>query len=328
MGNVVWISWEDHRRSRELAKALGVPLIIKTSPFVKCISHVHLALKTVIEIVNKKPTVLIVQNPSVILAFIAALLKFIFKYYLVVDRHTNFRLGKRIGLNPVYMLYMFLSNFSLRYADLTIVTNDYLKIVVEEKGGRGFVLEDKLPVFGTLSKCSLQGKFNVVFICTYAQDEPYNEVIQAAELLPESTYIYITGKVPSSLKFLNAPNNLVLTGYLSERDYADLLFAADVIMDFTTLEWCLVCGGYEAISLGKPFVTSDTTALRQLFGEAAIYSNHNPSNIVNCIKMAEDMQGLYLEKIAVHRTKFLLKWNSRFHDLQTLLSRVGGIYFD
>lgn len=324
MEGTIWISWEDHRRTQELAKAaLGVPLIIPSSSFGKGISHIHLALKTLVEIVEKKPEILIVQNPSVILAFVASVAKFIFKYYLVVDRHTNFRLGKSIFVNPVHMLYMFFSNFSLRHADLTIVTNGYLKKVVEDKGGRGFILEDKLPTFDKVMKRPLQGKFNVVFICTYANDEPYKKVVRSATLLPVSICIYITGKVPKALRQSDLSANIILTGYLPEQEYANLLFSADVIMDFTTLDWCLVCGGYEAVSLGKPFITSDTVALRELFGDAAIYSNHNPLNIAACVKKAQNMHCFYKKRVETYRGDFLRRWNRSFSDLQKMLSRFG-----
>lgn len=321
---MIWLSWENHRRSRELAGALGVPLIIYTSFFKSGFSHICLSLKTIIDISREKPKILIVQNPSIVLAFVASIAKYLYKYRLIVDRHTNFRLGKRVGMNPLNILYKFISEFSLRHADLTIVTNEYLKQVVEDSGGRAFVLLDKLPSFEKVEKKLLLGEFKVVFICTYAKDEPFEEVIQAAKLLPQSTCIYVTGKIPLKFKSQNMPKNVILTDFLSESDFANLLFSADVIMDFTTLDWCLVCGGYEAISLRRPLITSGTVALRELFGEAAIYSNHSPGDIAVCINQAKKDYPDYLKKVELYHNEFVICWNQQFSDLRALLKQFSA----
>lgn len=316
---IKWISWENHRRTRELANALDAQLLIKTSSLPQGFSHCHMALKTVVDLILDKPSVLFVQNPSVVLAFVATIMKFFCNYQLIVDRHSNFRLYESGKGSPLNLFWRLLSDFSLRFADLTIVTNKFLKKIVEEKKGRGFVLPDKLPKFKGMKQKILQGTFNVVFICTYANDEPYEEVIEAATLLPSSTYIYITGKIPSSLATECLPSNIILTDFLSEQDFIDLLFSADAIMDFTKRDWCLVCGGYEAISMGRPLITSGTTALMELFGEVAIYSNHEPSNIAVSINEAHNLQGDYLEKVLLFQKKFSFYWEEQFVKLQQLI---------
>ena len=96
-GKVYWLSWEDHRRSRELAKAINAELIIYEDTLPKLISHANKALLTFLFILKQRPKVLIIQNPSIILGFIASVLRFVFRYKLIVDRHTNFRIGKYIG---------------------------------------------------------------------------------------------------------------------------------------------------------------------------------------------------------------------------------------
>ena len=283
----IWITWEDHRRSRELARALGVPMIVQGSSLFWGVSHIHRSIKFLTLIYAMRPSVVFVQNPSIILAFVASVLKDIFDFKLVVDRHTNFRLGKKNGLNPVNYFYDFVGNYSLRKAELTIVTNSYLKRIVEDRGGRGFVLEDLLPTIDTpLQKELLSGSTNIVFICTFANDEPYREVVEAAKLLPKDVHIYITGKIPDKFERKSLPINITLTGFLPEGDYWNLLNSVQLIMDFTALEWCLVCGGYEAVALGKPFLTSKTLALESFFGQAAAYTKHNAIDIAGSIRCA------------------------------------------
>ena len=71
-----------------------------------------------------------------------------------------------------------------------------------------------------------------------------------------------------------------LTRYLSEDDYVALLRDADVIVDLTTRENCLVCGAYEALALARPLVVSETAALRELLGNGALYTRNVRGDIV------------------------------------------------
>lgn len=320
-GKVYWLSWEDHRRSRELAKAINAELIIYEDTLPKLISHANKALLTFLFILKQRPKVLIIQNPSIILGFIASVLRFVFRYKLIVDRHTNFRIGKYIGLNPRFLIHAFFSRFNIRFSDLTIVTNDFLKLYVKKHGGNGFVLEDKLPLLEYRNtSVRLKGEVNVVFICTYANDEPVKEVIKAGKYLPPSTFIYVTGNPSSQLKDKMLPSNVVLTGFLNQQDYDGLLNKADVLMDFTSLEWCLVCGAYEAISLERPFITSNTLALKNLLKDTAIYTDHSPEGIALSIKKIIREKEIYKRKVSEYKKNYIIYWQNKFNSLQKILS--------
>ena len=105
----------------------------------------------------------------------------------------------------------------------------------------------------------------MVFVCTYQADEPFREVIEAGRLLPESVQTYVTGNHTQVPHLPEIPSNVHLTGFLPDHDYEEaLLNRADVVVDLTSMEDCLVCGGYEAVAIGKPLVTSDTAAFEEL----------------------------------------------------------------
>ena len=71
--------------------------------------------------------------------------------------------------------------------------------------------------------------FNVLFVCTFASDEPVEAVLEAARQLPE-VHFYVTGdrrKKPASF-FETAPPNVIFTGFLDPNGrYLGLLRAAD-----------------------------------------------------------------------------------------------------
>ena len=77
----VWITWEKHRRSTELSKVFDAELICFTAlpSFlnVRIFRYFINIVKTSKCLIEKKPKIIFVQNPSIILALFAALLKYV-----------------------------------------------------------------------------------------------------------------------------------------------------------------------------------------------------------------------------------------------------------
>ena len=234
--NIVWFSWENHRRNRELSKALGITLyeFSEIDEIKNPLKKYPLGLfKTSLTLLKVRPKLIFAQNPSLILSFFVVALRKIFNYRVIVDAHN-------VGLFPKEGNSRFLnriSRFIQRQADLIIISNPGLQPVVESNGGKSFVLPDKIPEFQPNSKKRLVGSFNIFFICSFAEDEPYMEVIKAAGLLEEDVHIYISGNyqkaglIPSEL-----PANVTLTGYLSEGNYIHFLNSVDATIDLTSRE--------------------------------------------------------------------------------------------
>jgi glycosyltransferase involved in cell wall biosynthesis len=88
------------------------------------------------------------------------------------------------------------------------------------------------------------------------------------------------------VKHLLPPSPAHLTGFLPEAEYVELLRTADVIVDLTCMEDCLVCGAYEAVALEKPLVTSDTAALRDYFRLGTVYTKHDCQSLAAAITYA------------------------------------------
>ncbi|MDH8576211.1 hypothetical protein QIH29_27735, partial [Klebsiella pneumoniae] len=68
-----------------------------------------------------------------------------------------------------------------------------------------------------------------------------------------------------------APDNVIFTGYLTKKAYDDLFLSSSVILGLTTRDNVQLSVSNEALSADKPMVLSDTTTLRNLFGDAAIF---------------------------------------------------------
>jgi glycosyltransferase involved in cell wall biosynthesis len=206
-------------------------------------------------------------------------------------------------------------------ANITIVTNKYLAAMVKESRGNPFILEDKIPAFIKPIQIPLKGKINIASICTFQIDEPYNEVIKSAFLLNSEIYIYITGRYhEKELNMIkNIPNNIVFTGFLNDEDYKNLLFSCDLVMDLTLMENCLVCGAYEAISLEKPLILSDTVALREYFSSGAVFTKNNAGEIAKAIKLALNNYNRLQNEVSELKEELLSDWQIKINKLNKIL---------
>jgi glycosyltransferase involved in cell wall biosynthesis len=298
-----------------LSRDLGSSLFEITSGLPRVGRYAVLLARTTMCVLRNTPDVLIVQCPSIVLGLWAAALKPLCGYTLVADLHNE-------AVTPYIVssrVYRRLLRVVHRAADLCIVTNPNLTSVVEAAGGRTFVLPDKLPDLRPASSAA-PATNSVVFVCTYSPDEPYREVIEAARALDPSVTVFITGRYRGK-DLLPVPGNVRLTGFLPEEAYVSLLGAAEVIVDLTAIEDCLVCGAYEAVALGRPLVTSDTAALRQYFRRGTVYSRHDSASLAAAITQAlADRERLAAEMRSL-KPDLMAAWTEQREALRGLLRR-------
>ena len=251
--SAIWITWEKHRRTESLSSILAIPLYCLRSSLPIFLKHPWLLLRTFFLLLHLRPQLLFVQNPSAFLTIEAILLKHILGYVLVVDAHNAGVYPFEIHQKRFLRIFPFIH----RYANLTIVTNSVLAAIINKNGGHSFVLPDPLPKFNSIPKpIKKREVFIVTFICSFAADEPYFEVMKSVQYLPDDVKVYITGnnrKLKRSER-LQAGDNIVLTGFLEDGDFVQQLINSDVIMDLTTFQDCIVCGAYEGVSLGVPLI--------------------------------------------------------------------------
>lgn len=325
--DAVWITWERHRRSIELARAFDVKYLEllksdKDIPF-RPLRYFWLSLKTTGIIFRTRPQVVFAQNPSIILAFLLCLLRKVARFQLVIDRHSNFKLPTLQSSNIKWKVFHFLSRFTVEQADITIVTNEFLRQLVNSWGGNGYILQDKLPDISAPQHVDLDGAENIVYVCTFSEDEPVDEILQAARKLDNRFVVYITGNYGSygnkDAMLESLPDNVRLTGFLPDKQYEQLLASASVVVVITLMEHTLTCGAYEGVSLGKPLVLSDTEAIRNYFSKGAVYVRPCADAIANAIKIAiSKKEELGLELIRL-KEELRAKWTVNFQNLCKLI---------
>jgi glycosyltransferase involved in cell wall biosynthesis len=301
----LWIAWETHRRTLELYKTFNAQLHIFDSASSRFLKHPRFLLSSWKIIHSKKPEILIVQNPSGLLALFAVLIRNIYRFKLIVDAHNS-------GILPANRLLAALG-IMLRYiqrkADLTLVTNEGLAEIVKKNGGNPFVLPDRIPQKSRLNKKSLPAAPAVLCVCTFGSDEPYTELIRAASIA-DTVSFYITGRFRKIYKKLPRPipPNLVFTGFLAEEEYWTMLNSVNFVLDLTTRENCLVCGAYEAIAAKTPLILSDTRALRSYFHKGVIFTLNDADSIARAVKEALRKEQELRNKIEELQDELALSW--------------------
>lgn len=312
----LWIAWERQRRSTVLSQEAGAELFQFDCGGVRVLRYLICGLKTLLLLCRKTPNILFVQNPSMALALLAVVYRRLDLSRVVVDFHTpTIELG---GLRAI--VFEFLVQYINRSVDLVIVSNEGMKAKVELHGGRGFVLPDKIPTFKKLQKRKLKGKYNILFVSSFAEDEPFQEVVEAARGL-DDIYIYITGnpkRAPHNL-VTNAPSNVSFTGYLPEEEYMEFLNSVDAVMDLTTRQDCLVCGAYEAVAVGKPLITSNTKALMRYFNSGTVYAGNTQEGIAKAIRTAIDNISMLENEIKRLGEMRSAEWKEQFNELMNLM---------
>lgn len=317
----IWITWEIQRRNRTLSNRLDAELnelVFKGSKYLR---YPVLIARTALTILRERPSVLFVQNPSMALALFAVSSRWLFRSPVVVDAH-NAGVFPFEGAKPWANR---LTRFILKKADLTIVTNSSLADYVRSAGGRPQVLPDPLPEIRMPDKrAPLKGKRNVLFICTYAKDEPYLEVIRAASMLGPDICVYISGNPKGKEKSFShlLPSNAVLTGYLPEDEFVSLFNSVDAVVDLTTREDCLVCGAYEAVAMEKPMVLSGTRTLKKYFSMGAVYTDNSAEDLAKKIKDALENAGDLSEQAKRLKRLLVTDWEKMKNELEKKLKEI------
>lgn len=322
----LWISWENQRRSLTLSAYFGCALeVIERKGALR---YLYCSRRTIAVLIALRPKVLFVQNPSMLLAAISVLWGCVTDAYVVVDRHSTFLLGRESEHSISLWLFRVLNRFTLRFADLTIVTNSYLGGLVEAAGGRPFVLPDKIPDWSDqVSKSVTQTgkKRTVFFVCSFADDEPVAEVLEAAGNVgePIDVSLVISGnfkRLPSSM-IAAAPSNVIFTGFLSDHDYVQAMLASDMVMVLSTAEHTLLCGCYEALAAGKPLITSATDVLQDYF-RGAIFVDNTVESIRRAITMPIELIEAARQSLEARMNEITDEWQVQAADLNQLISRA------
>lgn len=287
--HIAWIEFQRRQMSMKDYFDFDVfffPVVRKCSFFYKIFQYFMLGSKTFFLLVKEHPSTVWVQLPQTPLLWIAIAYKYIFNRKLVIIADCHNAMFRR-PWNSIP-----LTQRSLNVADAVVIHNHALQTTAISQG----ILETKLLVVNDPPAAfniknqyfSEQPKPWVVFPASFAADEPVEDLISAAKLLPHVTF-FITGNTKNLKQqelLATKPSNVHFLGFVSRDDFDALILSVDIVLALTIHDGIQlsVCG--EAVGGEKPLVLSNTSLLRELYPVGTVFVENTGTGIAEGITTA------------------------------------------
>lgn len=318
---LVFITWAEYgSRMDSISAVLNAECIFIAKPrkekklLISSLLYFSYAYMNIKILRKLKPDIIFITNtvwPIALINFVYAKLA---NVKLVLDSHS-------CAFDYVFYKYpLFLSLIFAKYSTLSFVTNESHLKLVKDKGGKAMILSD-IPFedkFQDVKKKYLSDKFNICYICSFSYDEPYEELIKAAEEVND-VQIYITGNYPIVNINPEDYKHVKFTGYISNEEYRTLLKSVDAIITLTRNEDTMQRAGSESVSVGKPLLVSDTKMLRSYFTKGTVFVPNTSDGIIKGIKKIKDNYELYSTEILEFQINRKEKFVQKLTEVKQLL---------
>jgi glycosyltransferase involved in cell wall biosynthesis len=298
----IFITWYPYcRRSDALGEQLGarsylVHYLRFKAPLLAPVKYVLQTFKTAWILLREMPQGVLVANPPVVAPLVIWLGSVVLGYRFILDAHSGaFQHARWSWTLP-------LQRFLSRRAVTTIVTNESMAETVRAWGGECILVQDLALDLHLDGPALRRDRFHVVFICTHSVDEPVPEVVRAARMLGDVDFSFTGDPSYAPRGFRDSlPENITLTGFMPDSEYLALLRGADAILVLTSEDNTMQRGGYEAMALEKPLITSDWPLLRRVFASGTVHVDNSAEGIVEAIRTVRTSAGEFRKGMETQR---------------------------
>jgi glycosyltransferase involved in cell wall biosynthesis len=318
---LVWGPPSHGPRSKVLGRELGIDVhfvqaTMRRGLLVAPYKYVRQAVATVALLRKHRPRVVFVQSPPSLAVLVTAGYCAVTGAGYVVDAHSDAMLSSW-WTRPRWM-YRILA----RRALTTVVTNEHFAARLRADGARALVLPDVPTTFTSGVAPELGDGFHVLVVNTFASDEPLAEAMEAARRLPDVRF-HVTGRSERHPEVTTgAPPNLRFTGFLPDEEYYALMERVDAVMCLTTRDHTMQRGACEALSMGRPIVTSGWPLLRSYFSAGTVHVDATPDAIAAGVEQMREHHRRYeLEILGLRETRHQ-QWQTARRALSELLDAV------
>ena len=319
---LVWGPPSHGPRSRVFAQELGIDELhyvystTRRGLLVAPLKYSYQAVRTLLLLFQRRPRVVFVQSPPSIAVFFVYLYCVLTGSCFVVDAHSD------AFLSPFWKRPVWLHRFLARQAVTTIVTNEHFQAIINGWGGHAFVLRDVPTTFPMGDDYPVNGGFNIVVVNTFAQDEPLDEVLAAAAGM-DGVHFYVTGKKSRAGVRLpaNPPDNVHFTDFLPDDAYYALLDRSEAVMCLTTRNHTMQRGACEALSMGKPIITSDWPLLKDYFHQGTVHVDNSSPGIRRGVAEMRQNHDRYQVEIKELQQAQRREWRAKITLLEELIKQ-------
>ncbi len=322
---MVWGPPSHGPRSKVFARKLGIDAhfiysTMRRGALIAPYKYAVQALKTIKLLVTKRPRLVFVQSPPSFAVVMAAMYSLVSGAGFLVDAHSD--AFQRLYWTRPRWLYRWVAKRALA----TIVTNEHFADQIQGSGGAALVIRDIPTEFPGNGSFETAPGFSIAVVNTFADDEPLDEILDAASRLPATTF-YVTGRLDASAeRFVDeAPTNVHFVGFLDDPTYYSLLRKADAVMCLTTRDHTMQRGACEALSLARPIITSDWPLLRGYFRAGTVHVGSDSRSIQAGVGRMQQDHARFLSEIVEQQRLQQHEWAEALGTLRDLLDRgLGG----
>ncbi len=310
---VVYIVWASPRtRAKELSKKFNARLygFFFSLPLPVVLRYLISTIKSLLILIREKPDYIIAQVPPIFLPFIVFFYSLFFGGKYLFDVHSGEIIDKK------WRYFQPLRKFLFRRAFLILMHNSSNFKKIKNWKVNALVLNDPIPIPPDVKSEKLCNNCKeVVFISTFGIDEPFNESLEAANILKKENgnkWLFIFTGDYKSAKFLQKHKDIIFTGFVNYDKYWSILKGADVIVSLNKRKDVITCGLWEGVALEKPVVTNNYGCIEELFGDALIYTGNDAITIANAVRNAFLKRSIIKKKIKDRKIEIEKRWREVF----------------
>mgnify|MGYP001405273692 CR=1 FL=1 len=324
--DTIFIAWNQiSRRSEEFSRKIGAEYInlgrVDKPLIMRLLNLLKNFFKTYVILQKRKPHIIFTFHAHPFITLVAIIYKLTNRCKVVPDLHSAAYLD--YYRFPLIILTRWIWNQS----DLLIIHNQmsakYFDRNIIGFSEKIFVLEDPIPDLPKNIKRNKKLAPEItrgVLISRFSPDEPIVEFIEKIKGINDFQ-LYITGDyskeniIPSDYD----SEKIIFTGFIEDEEYWRLLNSARLIIALTTREYTLLSAGYEALSLEKPLLLSDSKTLRDYYGNFIEYLPDDSLNISQSIQKVIDGCDHYHKLMIKLKLQKSHQWDEK---LKHLMDRV------
>lgn len=270
-----------------------------------------------------RPEVVIIQIPPIFALLTVAIWCQLRGKTKPGGQHVSYAIDSHTGAfyDPRWRWSLPLLRWLSRRAVVTLVASEGALAILQHWQVKSLFLIDGLPNLSQpTGTAGSTGTARVAVISGFGPDEPVAEVFAAARLLSQVTF-YLSGDSKRiEPRFLaQKPDNVILTGFLSDSDYTGLLKNVHGLVNLTKSPHLLTCACYEALAMGKPTVVSDWPQIKRYFPRGFIYVHNTPQAIAQGVTKMLDEQAILADEVIATRSELIARRLPTFKEFTALL---------
>ena len=324
---IAWVPFQ--RRTVSLQEHFGFELEFITTSFkwrfLRSFEYLFKSSKTLALLIGKRPDVVWLQLPPTVMLYLSYLYQKLLKpqAIIVADCHNATFRHPWIKFPKIISL--------LNQCDLVLVHSKQIETQAKALGvapQKVCLLEDP-PT--TISQSHVHRPLTyrhpwVLCPCSFNRDEPIKELLEAAQLAPEVTFV-ITGNTSRAKgihDLRDVPENVDFPGFLPIEDFNSLLLQTDIVLGLTKLDGIQLSVAVEATGTATPMVLSNTALLQKLFYKGAIFVNsESPDAIAQGCQEAFKNHRFLTEEVAALKEERKTAWLSQTEEISRILRRAN-----